>query len=64
MRMDWRQVNAALERQGFRIEPTKHGFRILAPNGFIDQVHRKPTDASLRKTVSRLKNRGEFKWPE
>lgn len=62
--MTWTEVRKALERQGFRIKKTTSGFRILAPNGFSDSIHRDPSDASLRKTVTRLKNRGGFKWPE
>lgn len=61
--MNWRQVHAALQAQGFSIRETKKGRLVIAPNGFTDTVHRDPTDASLRKSVSRLKNHGGFRWP-
>lgn len=61
--MEWRQVRGALQAQRFSIRETKKGYLVTAPNGFSDTVHRDPTDASLRKSVVRLKNHGGFRWP-
>ena len=58
--MGWRTLRKALEEQGFVISETKKGFLIRSPNGHVDSIHRDPSDASLMKVISRLKNRGGF----
>jgi hypothetical protein len=58
-----RKVLKAAEDQGWRIEPTKKGWKLYAPDGVnIVIVHNTPSDhRALKNTIARMRQYG-FIW--
>ena len=58
------EIVHAAERQGWRVEEVRKGWRFYPPDGSKSPVvvRRQPTEHSLKFTVSQMRQRG-FIWP-
>lgn len=65
MASEWTKVLKAAGEQGWRVESTKKGFRLLPPDPSKSAVaiHRTPSDhRAMKNTIAQMRRSG-FVWP-